>query len=83
MVDCKLTPTQSIKFIFFTLFTLVFLLLVLLRLDLLLATITPCVVVVQPSPPSRHRLTGGRAPCRSPMAPLTAVDLDKTGLSSS
>jgi hypothetical protein len=35
--------------------------------------------MVHASQPSRHRLAGGGASHRSPVAPLTAVGLDKTG----
>jgi hypothetical protein len=39
--------------------------------------------MVQASPLSRRHLAEGRAPHRSPMAPLTAAGLNKTRLSGS
>jgi hypothetical protein len=45
MFDCNLTSTQSIKFILFILFTLVFFFSFLLHLDLLAIVTTPLVIV--------------------------------------
>jgi hypothetical protein len=68
--------------LFFSYFSFSFsILFIFLQLDLLFTTTTSKVVMVHASPPYGRHLVRRGAPHRSPAAPLTVVDPDKTGQS--